>query len=90
MASGNEQTHFYITLFSNASQKIYPSNTLSSFTVHLARPVDLGSDIRWDVGVSEMACRPFNLGTYGNMWTNTIEHAFVYCDMISPPFVGSH
>jgi hypothetical protein len=43
MASGNEQTHFYITLLSNASQNLYTSNTLSSFTVNLARTIDLVS-----------------------------------------------
>jgi hypothetical protein len=47
MASGSEPTQTYVTLLSNASQKLYPSNTLSSFKVHLARPVDLDSNSRW-------------------------------------------
>jgi hypothetical protein len=56
-------THFYVTLLSNASQKLYSSNTLISFTVRLAQPVDLSSNDRWEVGVCEVTCRPFNVGT---------------------------
>ena len=42
--------HFYITLFSNASQKIHPSNTLSELTIQLAQRIDLGSTDNWEVG----------------------------------------
>ena len=52
--------HFYVTLFSNASQKLYPANTLSAFTVHLAQPIDMGSTDRWEVGVCKCSCYPFN------------------------------
>jgi hypothetical protein len=38
-----EPRKFYVILLSNASQKLYPTNTLSSFKAHLARSVDLGS-----------------------------------------------
>jgi hypothetical protein len=51
MASENEPTHFYDILLSNASHKLFPSNTLSSFKVQLTRPVDLGSKSRCEVGV---------------------------------------
>ena len=34
--------HFYVTLFSNASQSLYPNNTISAFTVELPRPIELG------------------------------------------------
>jgi hypothetical protein len=89
MASGNEQTHFYITLLSNSSQKHYPSNTLSSFKVHLARPVDLGSNSRWEVGVCELTCRPSNVGTYTAVTVISANNALIYCDLISPHFFGS-
>jgi hypothetical protein len=89
MPSGNEQTHFYITLLSNASQKLYPSNTLTSFTVHLARPVDLGSDSRWKVGAWEVSCRPSNVGTYRAVTVISANNALIYCDLISPQFFGS-
>jgi hypothetical protein len=67
MASGNEQTHFYITLLNNASQKLYRTNTLSSFTIYLARPVDLGSKSKWEMGVCEVSCHPYNVGTYADL-----------------------
>jgi hypothetical protein len=35
--------HFYIKLFSNASQKTYPGNSLAEFTVQLAQRIDMGS-----------------------------------------------
>jgi hypothetical protein len=63
MAADNEPTHFYIILLSNASQKLYPSNRLSSFTVRLLEPVDLGSTDRCEVGLCEVTCRPYNVGT---------------------------
>jgi hypothetical protein len=84
MASGNEKTHFYVTLLSNASQKLYPSNTHSSFKVHLTRPVDMGSDSRWEVGICEVSCRPTNVGTYTAVTVISANNALIYCDLISP------
>jgi hypothetical protein len=89
MASENEPTHFYVTLLSNVSQKLYPSNKLSSFKVHLAQPVDLGSIGRWEVGVCEVTCRPYNVGTYAKVQVISAENALICCDLISPQFVGS-
>jgi hypothetical protein len=89
MALGNEQTYFYITLLSNASQKRYPSNTLSSFTVHLARPVDLGSNSKWEVAVCEVTCMPYNTGMYANLKVISADAALIYCDLIAPQFFGS-
>jgi hypothetical protein len=89
MAFGKELTHFYITLMSNASQKLYLSNTLSSFKVHLAQPVNLVSNGRWVVGVCELSCHPYNVGTYANLKVISADTAFIYCDLISPQFVGS-
>jgi hypothetical protein len=90
MASGNEPSHFYINLLRKASQKHYPSKTLSSFKVHLARPVDLGSNSRWEVGVCELTCRPVNVGTFGGMSVLADNKALIYCDLISPQLFGSH
>jgi hypothetical protein len=67
MASENEHTHFYVTLLTNASQKLYPSNTLSLFKVHLAQHVDLDSPGRWEVGVCEVSCLSVNVGTFVNL-----------------------
>ena len=39
----NDPKPFYVTFFSNASQDLYPDNTVAAFTIHLAKPIDLGS-----------------------------------------------
>jgi hypothetical protein len=51
-----EKVDFYVTLFSHASQKQYPSNTLSAFTIQLARPIVLGSNDQWEFGLCEFTC----------------------------------
>jgi hypothetical protein len=89
MVSENEQTHFYITPLCNASQKPYSSNTLISFTEHLARPIDLGSNSKLEVGVCEVSCHPYNVGTYANLKDMGVDAALIYCDVIAPQFVGS-
>ena len=33
---------FYVTLISNASQSLYPDNTVPAFTAQLAHPIELG------------------------------------------------
>jgi hypothetical protein len=89
MASENEYTHFYVTLLSNASQKLSPSNTLSSFKVNLEQPVNLGSTGRWEIGVCEVSCSPVNVGTYASVQVISSKNSFIYCDLMSPQFVGS-
>jgi hypothetical protein len=89
MSASNESAHFYVTLLSNASLKIYPSNTLSSFTLHLAQPVNLGSTDRWEVGVLELSCCPFNVGTYNRLQVISANVAVIYCNLISQEVVGS-
>lgn len=44
---------FYITLPSNASMKLYPDNTLSEYTTHLARRIVLAED-DWEVALTEI------------------------------------
>jgi len=36
-----DRDNFYITLFSNASQDIYPYNKIAAFTTQLAQPIRL-------------------------------------------------
>ena len=55
--------HFYVTLFSSSSLKIYTRNTIAAFTVKLTQPIDLGSNDNWEVGVCEISCPPPNVGT---------------------------
>jgi len=72
-------------LFSSASRDIYENNNHADFTVKQSRPVDLGTSANWEVGVCEVSCSsPETLNTlnvYG-------DHAILYCNIISPQFVG--
>jgi len=80
--------HFYVTLFSNASRKIYGKDKLSAFTVKPARPIDLGSQKDWEVGVCEKSCPPPVVGTGLPLTTVGETHSLVYCNVISPQFIG--
>jgi hypothetical protein len=44
--------HFYIKLFSNAAQKVYPSNTVSDLKIQLAQRIELG---RMNIGRQDYA-----------------------------------
>ena len=81
--------HFYVTLLSNASSNIYPENTLTSFTVHLARPIDLGSTHKWEVGICEFTCQPQYVGTFKPLRVIGDTNALIYCDLISQQFFGN-
>ena len=78
-----------MTLFSNGSQKLYPGNKLAAFTARLAEPIDLGWMDKWEVGVCEFKCYPINIGTFAGLAVVSAQIAFLYCDLISPQFVGS-
>src|SRR5215472_5673986 len=81
---------FYLTLFSNASQKLYPNNTISAFTSNLPQPIDLGSSEHWEVGLCELTCPPPNIGVFAKNLPVVIgsDTAFIYCDLIAPQVVG--
>ncbi len=78
-----------MTLFSNGSQALYPANTLTAFTARLALTIDLGSMDRWEVGLCEFTCHPKEVGTFAGFEVVSAKIAFLYCDLISPQFVGS-
>jgi hypothetical protein len=82
---------FYVTLLSNSSQKLYPSNTLSAFTCHLAQEIDLGSNDSWEVGLAEFTYSPAALGNFKPAITFVGDtNHLIYCDLIPPQFVGSN
>ena len=85
----SDLNHFYVNLFNKASQKLYPANTLSAFTVHLAQPIDLGSTDRWEARVCEFSCHPFNTATFDSIQIVSAKNALIYCDLISQQFMGS-
>ena len=43
----------------------------------------------WEVGVCEFRCHPINAGTFAGLAVVSAQVAFLYCDLISPQFVGS-
>jgi hypothetical protein len=80
--------HFYITLFSSASQTTYPKNTIAAFRVHLPRPVELGTDDRWEVGVTEITWSPRNVGTFTPPMFVGDTISMMYCVLITPQFIS--
>ena len=72
--------HFYVTLLSNSSQDLYSDNTIAAFTVELARPLNLGPNVNWEVGLCEFTCPSVADDGEGV--------SMIYCDLISPQYVG--
>ena len=86
MAGG--QSHFYVTLLSKGSQKLYPTNTIAAFTTRLAQPIDLGSTDRWEVGVGEVTFHPAKIRTFTTIQVVSANNALIHCDFISQQFVA--
>ena len=85
------RNHFYITLYSNASQEIYPDNKIGAFLIQLAQPVKVyPSEIR-EVGLSELSYsateQVYELAPLADALDNS--QAMVYCDLIAPQIIGS-
>jgi len=87
-----ERKHFYITFYSNASQKLYPDNTQTAFTCHLAQPIYLGTSSDWDVGLSEVSYFPPKRVVMKGSVIDYIStlNGLIYCDLIAPQFVGEN
>jgi len=77
------QSHYFLTLFSNASRDIYEQNTHAVFSVKLAQPVDLVSTSNWEVGLCEISCT-----SSPPIWEDS--PALIYCHLISPQFFGDY
>jgi hypothetical protein len=75
--------HFYVTLFNNASQ-VYPINTIAAFTVHLARPIQLGTNDKWEVGVVEITWSPKKVGNFKPSMIVGDTVSLMYSDLITP------
>jgi len=78
-----DRDHFYITLFSNASQHLYPDNKIAAFTIQLARPIILDPSEIWEVGLYEIS-------SPSTVQVEVNTNALVYCDLIAPQFIGSN
>ena len=81
--------HFYITLFTNASQEVHSSNTLAELTIQLAQRIDLGSTDNWEVGLCEFSFLPQKSATLKPIEVIGETNAMMYCDLITPQFLGS-
>jgi len=88
-AAAASSNQFYVTLFSNSSNEIYKDNTLAAFTIKLAQPIELNYAENWEVGICEVSCPPPIVGTGLPLTTVGNSHVLVYCNVISPQFVGS-
>jgi hypothetical protein len=67
---------------------MYPKNTIAAFTVHLARPFELGTDERWEVGVTEITWSPKNVGTFKPSMIVDDTISMMYCDLLTPQFIS--
>ena len=87
-----QSNHFYVTLYSIASQEIYPDNKQAAFTIHLAQPIDLGSSSDWEVGLREVTYKPPKRHIVKGTVVEFISeiNALIYCDLIAPQFVGQN
>ena len=80
---------FYVTLFSNSSNKTYEDNTLSAFTLKLAQPIDFNYAENWEVGICETSRTPPIVATGMPLINVGNTHNMVYCNVISTQFVGN-
>jgi len=83
-----DRDHFYVTLFSNASQYIYPDNKIAAFTTQLAQPIRQNPSEIWEVGLSKLSYsvtswqpKVFDMRNFMN--------ALMYCDLIAPQLIGT-
>ena len=77
----------YVALFSNATQSLYPHNTIGSFTVDLPRPIELGPNDKREVGLWEKSDPPNRVGTLQSVSVVGDPTILVYTDLISPQYV---
>jgi len=84
------RNQFYVTLFSNASKEVFPYNTLATFTIHLAQPIDLGQS-DWEVALTELSYKAPNRQLIRGKLVDVISsvNVLVYCDLISPQMVAT-
>ena len=87
-----DRDHFYVTLFSNASQDIYPDNKIAAFTTQLAQPIRLNPSEIWEVGLCELSySASHGLQKNGPLLNNlnVFLNALIYCDLIAPQLIGT-
>lgn len=84
-----DRDHFYITLFSNASQKLYPDNRIAAFTIQLSRPIALDPAELWEVGLCELSYPEIESVGAEEEYTNAEAVCDRFCDVsYSEPAAG--
>jgi len=86
-----QRNQLYVTLFSNASKEVFPDNSLTAFTIHLAHPINLGSASDWEFGLAEIFYKAPNRQILQGAVFDVVSsiNVLIYCDLITPQFVGS-
>jgi len=69
---------------------VFPDNTLTAYTIHLAQPIDRGQS-DWEVGLTELSYKAPNRQLTRGKLIDVISsvNVLVYCDLISPQMVGT-
>ena len=85
------RNQFYVTLFSNASKEMFPDNSLTAFSIHLAHPINIGSASDWEVGLAEVSYKTPNRQILQGAMVDVVIsiNVMIDCDLITPQFVGS-
>jgi len=86
-----DRDHFYVTLFSNVSQDIYPDK-IAAFTTQLAQPIRLNPSEIWEVGLCEHSySASHQLQQHQPLlhYLNVFLNALIYCDLIAPQLIGT-
>ena len=83
-----DRDHFYVTLFSNASQDIYPDNKIAAFTTQLAQPIRLDPSDIWEGGLCELS---YSVTSWQPkvLDMRSFMNALMYCDLIAPQLIGT-
>ena len=82
-----DPNQFYVTLFSTASQELFPDNTFNAFTIQLAQTIDLGPNDRWEVGLCEFSNPTQNKRMIKPVLNVGETNALIYFNLIQPQFV---
>ena len=83
----NDPKNFYVPLFGNASQELFPEYTKSSFTIELEQAIDLGPNDTWEEGLCEITYPPKFRGTVSPILIIGGTNVLIYCNLIRPEFV---
>jgi len=84
----NDSKLFYVKLFNNTLQCLYPANTISAFTFEFPLSIEVGPNDKWEVGLCEISYPPNTVGTLKSVEVVGDTPILVYTDLISPQYVG--